>query len=178
MNLYPFAPLPGKLGELRVRASLSRVVGDPLSLDWRFEIQGDISALLLPRGSRGSTERKTGLWEHTCFEVFLKSPWERSYLELNYAPGGAWSAFHFDDYRQAMRDDLEVSQLTGDLKQTESLLSGSVRVARKKTPWARELCAGLTCVLESRDRALSYWALVHTDAQPNFHFPNSFICRL
>ena len=37
---------------------------------------------------------------------------------------------------------------------------------------------GLSAVLEYQNLELSYWALCHPGAQPDFHHPNSFVIEL
>lgn len=48
-------------------------------------------------------ERCDGLWQNTCFELFVRSGDESCYREYNFAPSGAWAAYHFDGYRIGMK---------------------------------------------------------------------------
>lgn len=47
--------------------------------------------------------RADGLWQRTCFELFLRDPDTGSYLEFNFSPSGEWAAYRFDGYREGMR---------------------------------------------------------------------------
>lgn len=52
--------------------------------------------------------RRDGLWNSTCFELFVLDPAGGAYLEFNFSPSGEWAAYQFDGYRAGMRD-LEVT---------------------------------------------------------------------
>ncbi len=51
--------------------------------------------------------RADGLWQRTCFELFLKRPGEAGYCEFNFSPSGEWAAYRFAGYREGM-EPLEV----------------------------------------------------------------------
>jgi hypothetical protein len=78
------------------------------SLVWRdsgnwaidFIVEAPPEALRLPPAA--TPERTDGLWEATCFELFLLGP-DGGYLEFNFSPSGQWAAYRFDAYRQGMR---------------------------------------------------------------------------
>jgi hypothetical protein len=40
------------------------------------------------------------------------------------------------------------------------------------------LRVGLSAVIEANDGTLSYWALKHPAAKPDFHHPDSFVLEL
>ena len=45
-------------------------------------------------------ERKIGLWENTCIELFLKNKHGEDYYEINLATNSMhWNAFYFSHYR-------------------------------------------------------------------------------
>ena len=54
-------------------------------------------------------QRSYGLWERTCFELFLRQPGFGPYYEFNFSPSGEWAAFGFDSYRSGMAE-LAVAQ--------------------------------------------------------------------
>jgi hypothetical protein len=47
-------------------------------------------------------ERTDGLWETTCFELFLLYS-DGGYIEFNFSPSGQWAAYRFDSYREGRR---------------------------------------------------------------------------
>lgn len=48
--------------------------------------------------------RADGLWQRTCFELFLKRPGVAGYCEFNFSPSGEWAAYRFDDYRDGLAE--------------------------------------------------------------------------
>lgn len=87
--------------------------------EWVFDfIVGEPpEALVLPEPLTPS--RADGLWETTCFELFLRRPGSAAYMEFNFSPSGRWAAWAFDGYREGRRD-LEIvppTVLTSDPEQ-------------------------------------------------------------
>lgn len=48
--------------------------------------------------------REDGLWQRTCFEMFVRDNRSEAYLEFNFSPSGRWAAYAFDGYRSGQRD--------------------------------------------------------------------------
>lgn len=48
--------------------------------------------------------RADGLWQRTCFELFLRRVGEEGYCEFNFSPSGEWAAYRFDSYREGMAE--------------------------------------------------------------------------
>jgi hypothetical protein len=79
------------------------------SLSWQdpghwaagFIVGAAPDALALPAAVMPS--RADGLWQRTCFELFLRDPDTGGYLEFNFSPSGEWAAYRFDGYRAGMR---------------------------------------------------------------------------
>src|SRR4051794_33386983 len=55
-----------------------------------------------------------GLWQHTCFEAFLRPDGDESYYEFNLAPSLHWAAYRFSGYRSGMEPVREVGPPRGD----------------------------------------------------------------
>jgi len=151
----------------------------PGRLDIRYLVSGDVHALRMPPVT-GST-RVDGLWQHTCFEAFVRAPPHGAYFEFNFSPSLQWAAYRFGGYRSARSDAdlIRAPQLEGradstsyelkvllDLPQTSDLPSD--------VPWQ----LGLSAVIEETSGDKSYWALAHPSAQPDFHHPDSFALEL
>jgi hypothetical protein len=135
----------------------------------RFAIDGDIARLRVPppRAPRFA-ER---LWEHTCCEVFIARKNAGQYREFNLSPSGEWAAYEFQRYR----DGAPLAE--------EKL---EPRIAVRRAPDRLELDAAIDCgaesgslalaaVIEEQSGALSYWALQHPAARPDFHHPAAFV---
>ena len=136
----------------------------------RYELSGDIAALALPPPC--AARRADKLWEHTCFEAFLRAP-DGAYREFNFAPSTEWAAYHFTGYRKGMapaeqtpprietRRSAATYELQAHLDIGELLLQPRWRLA-------------LSAVIEDRNGAKSYWALAHPPGKPDFHHGDAF----
>jgi len=147
------------------------------SLALRYSIEGDIARLRIPPPQ--PTRRGEGLWQHTCFEVFLSV--KQSYWEFNFSPSGEWAAYAFKSYRDGGR--IEGDRLDPEITVRSAAnnfeLEAFVRLDRflSITPQAK-LRLGLSAVVEENDGAVSYWALKHPPGKPDFHHPDSFALEL
>ena len=150
----------------------------PGELEIRFRMDGDISLIRLPPAELA--RRRDGLWQHTCFEVFLRPDGSDSYHEFNFAPSGDWAAYRFAGRRR----DQTAPQLPAPRIECQRLPDGctlSAQIAIAALPelaQATSLDAGLTAVIETTDGAHSYWALAHCGDKPDFHDPATFTLRV
>lgn len=155
----------------RVSATLER--GDELQLC--FRLSGAVDQLLLPPPT---TPRQTdGLWQHTCFEAFLMLEALPGYYELNFSPSGEWAAYSFRSYRTgaAQLDETCAPAITCDRGGDWFELAAIVPLPKlSQLLQSAALRVGLSAVLEARDGGLSYWALAHPVARPDFHHPDTF----
>ena len=156
----------------RVEAQLIRLPGtggSAGSLLARYRITG-IGRLVLPAFTgRG---RGDELWKHSCAELFL-APDTPGYREYNFAPTGRWAAYDFRDYRQmaGQYEPLELPEITVRTGDTMVALDARLNL-REITGFTR---ANLSMVIEEEGGHMSYWALVHPGARPDFHHPDSFL---
>jgi hypothetical protein len=135
--------------------------GWPRELAILFRIAGDIGQLQLPES--GFARRADGLWQHSCFEAFLKAGSRDSYHEFNLAPSGDWAAYRFG-YRRSERSspDLPAPRMERRHFPGGYELSATIPLAAlPELARAGHIDAGLAAVLESDDGSLSYWALAH-----------------
>ena len=144
----------------------------------RFRIEGRTSSLRLPLP--GIARRGDGLWQHTCFEAFLQADASDSYYEFNFAPSGEWAAYRFSGRRSdrsspGMPAPSIFFQSTAD----DCELTAHMPVAAlPELATASVVRAGLSAVIESEDRSLSWWALSHASDKPDFHDPSTFAIRV
>ena len=150
------------------------------SLTVEFQLAADLRALrMVP--SVCQPRRRDELWRHTCFEVFARRGNLPSYCEFNFSPAGDWAAYEFDSYRnsprQARQSPIEVTVRTTGLAQiqlrarTEPLSALGVVGSGTDLASLRLNCAA---VIESTDGSLSYWAVHHPGAKPDFHDAEGF----
>jgi hypothetical protein len=147
-----------------------------------FMVEAPMGALKL--SAPAAPARVDGLWQSTCFELFLRDPQSGQYLEFNFSPSGEWAAYQFDGYRTGMHP-LDVS--------TPRILSSARGAAMPSLPEAPSdfsvrvnfehpgLWKGIACqmstsaVIEEADGTKSYWALAHAPGKPDFHHADTFV---
>ena len=143
-----------------------------------YELTGDLTQLRIPAPQLPTAV--DGLWEHTCFEVFAAVEGESGYHEFNFSSSSQWAAYAFSDYR--IRSAWTVSQApTISFTQTNGHLLLEAVIAAAALPQnisGKPLQLGLTVVIEANDGSLSYWALHHPEAHPDFHQRAGFILPL
>jgi hypothetical protein len=144
-----------------------------------YRLNADISQLRIPAPAGSS--RVDGLWQHTCFEAFVRVKDSPAYFEFNFSPSGEWAAYGFRAYRDGGRLDDAVSAPEISVQKffNQLKLAATIRLAQfLLVQPAILLRLGLSAVVEASDGALSYWALNHPAAKPDFHHPDSFALEL
>jgi len=143
-----------------------------------FSLTGDVVRFRIPTPQ--PSRRADGLWQHTCFEVFIRHEGEPGYYEFNFAPSGAWAAYAFSRYR----DGAPLAQAVDPriaVRRTEQQLELDALIRLECLPLA-PLCArlqlALSAVIEDKQGVLSYWALTHPPGRPDFHHPDAFVLEL
>lgn len=171
-------PIETRMPRHRVRAFARRnpVLGSQLTLV--YEVLDSRAAVVWPLGE---ARRRDEIWKATCLECFVAGAGEKSYIEWNFSPSGAWQAYEFQDYR-AERVDAGVeapgfevlrpklAEATGD-----SVWRFEIDLDLPKRFDTKTLEVSLTAVvLEVGEEAPFYWALYHTGEKPDFHARSSF----
>jgi len=121
--------------------------------------------------------RVDGLWQHTCFEAFIRAEGESAYREFNFAPSGAWQAYVFADYRQGVCLEPASDPCVETMSSAQQFILRAVIQAADLPPGPR-LQLGLTAVVEGTNGGLTYWALKHAADKPDFHHPDSFVLEI
>lgn len=174
---HPDTPCPA-VSELRVRVS-----GRPeTALVLTYELVGDLGAVRLP--APAPPIAADGLWQHTCFELFVRRDAAEAYREYNFSPSGQWAGYAFRAYRE--RDEavvlpsprLRLSRHLGCLELEAMLPPGALPASAPLVNDLAGLFLGLSAVIEGVDGSLSYWALCHPAARPDFHHRESFALSL
>jgi hypothetical protein len=164
-----------------VRSFTARATGSAAG-HWSFHyrVEGGIHRLRVPPPA--APAQSDGLWRQTCFEAFVKPAGAAGYLELNFAPSGAWAIYAFDDYRRGMQPRTPRTPPEIVTRQSAGVLELDARVAFEglftESPPADDLRLALAAVLEDAEGRLSYWALAHPSERPDFHHPHSFVLEL
>ena len=135
-----------------------------------YRVTGDIAAIRMPPDA--ISVRTDNLWQHTCFEAFLKTAPDAGYREFNFSPSTQWASYRFDAYRAGMaaadimpRIETQATAAQFDLCAVLALPSRASRL-------------GLSAVIEETSGRKSYWALAHPSGKPDFHHPDCFAFEL
>lgn len=145
----------------------------------RYELRGNLPALRIP--APAAPGPADGLWQHTCFEAFVAVRGARAYREFNFSPSGQWAAYAFTEERvhdpsaePALRDVHPVIDWM-DTPESFVLQAWLPASAWPTGTAAQPLALGLSAVIETHDRDLSYWALHHPGPRPDFHHRGGFV---
>jgi hypothetical protein len=145
------------------------------SLTLAFVLEGDLSRLRIPEPR--STRRTGGLWQHTCFEVFVMVEEGPGYREFNFSPSGEWAAYAFRDYREGGELEIEPTPEIV-VRRSMNRLELDAEICQEFLPPGRPLRLGLSAVVEDTDGVLSNWALRHPPGKPDFHHADAFALQL
>jgi len=133
------------------------------------------ASLALPEPK--SPARANHLWQHTCFELFLKPEGRAGYIEFNLSPSRQWAAYMFDGYRAGMRDHILPVDPHIELERQGEAFVLEADVDLSATPSVKT-SVGLSAVIGELDGTKSYWALNHPPGAPDFHHPDCFALEL
>ena len=158
-----------------IRVEVSVVRPRPDSLVLSYVVAGDISDISVP--SAAAAVRSDGLWQHTCFEAFVRASSGAQYYEFNYSPSTQWAAYTFTGYRSGMDVAIAISApaIEGRSSPDSYTLQTTLELDRlsalsRKSPWR----LGLSAVIEDTSGRKSYWALAHPPGKPDFHHEDCF----
>ena len=140
-----------------------------------FVLKCDLSSLRIPEPR--SPRRAGGLWQHTCFEVFVMAEEGPGYREFHFSPSGEWAVYAFRDYRDG--GELGIELTPGIVvRRTMNRLELDAEICQDFLPPGRMLRLGVSAVVEDSEGELSYWALRHPPGKPDFHHPDAFTLQL
>lgn len=148
-----------------------------------YILTGDIARLRVPTPQPPRFVDE--LWRHTCCEIFIAQARKPAYHECNFSPSREWAAYAFTHTREhasatAQRALAVLNPhivVRGSDERLE--LDAVIRLGRLSPRYTdARLVLALATVIEDRDGALSYWALAHPQAQPDFHHPDAFVLEL
>jgi hypothetical protein len=159
-----------------VEAQVSWGHGGALALS--FALEGDLARLRIPAPQ--PSRREDNLWQHTCFEAFLRHKGKPTYCEFNFAPSGEWAAYAFRRYRDGtpLVQDLDPRIV---VRRTRDRLKLNALIELECLPPVQprtQVQLALSAVVEDEQGVLSYWALTHPPGRPDFHHPDAFALEL
>lgn len=158
-----------------IAVSITRPWPNTLVFDYR--VSGIVDALRLAPVSFPA--RSDDLWQHTCFEAFIRpsaSP-SAAYYEFNFAPSTQWAAYQFAGYRKDMSNlrDMDVPRIEVESDDKVHKLTAMLELAQLPDLLQAEgLQLGLSAVIEETNGNKSYWALAHPPGKADFHHEDGF----
>jgi hypothetical protein len=160
----------------RIEVIVGREPHERLTL--RYSAKGEIRALRIP--DPAAPTRTDGLWQHTCFEAFLREASNNAYYEFNFSPSGAWAAYRFSGYRSGMEVATAVPAPRLHVRSTAYIceLEAALQLDGISDLAGNEWRLGLSAVIEEAAGSKSYWALAFPPGKPDFHHRLCFACVL
>ena len=143
----------------------------------RYRLACEPAALKVPAAAAGN--RRDGLWQHTCCELFVADARGAGYREFNFSPSGEWAAYRFDAYREGMRAlDIVTPRIVTRAVADGIVVEASLGADAFDAAPGSTVRIALCCVTETRDGSLGYWALAHPGERPDFHHADGFALEL
>ena len=156
-----------------VEVEVSRPTANRLVL--HYIVTGNMSDVNI--APLGPPARADKLWQHTCFEAFVRPTSGSEYYEFNFAPSTQWAAYRFGRYRSGMSvatdisaPSIEVESKPDCLRLRTSLELDQLSDLTRNALWR----LGLSVLIEDLSGRKSYWALAHTPGKPDFHHVDAF----
>jgi hypothetical protein len=173
LQCHPAAPVGIPLA-LSVAVSLNST-----GLQLRYVTTGNCAALRIPH----ATEKPgpaDGLWRHTCLEAFVAVEGDAAYREFNFSPSGQWATYSFASERVQTSLNVDAAmQPSPHIHSSSEQLTLTAHLSwTALPPRGSVLNVALSAVMEEANGQLSYWALQHPCAQPDFHHPAGRSLRL
>ena len=161
----------------RIEVEIAR--SRPGNLVLHYFVTGKISGLRMPLET--APTRADELWQHTCFEAFVRASPGTAYYEFNFAPSMQWAAYRFSAYRREMSVASDVgaprieAQSSGELYELQASLElDGMSNLPGKAAWH----LGLSAVIEETSGRKSFWALAHPPGKADFHHSDCFAYEL
>jgi hypothetical protein len=151
----------------------------PGRLVLRYLVTGKMGDLRLPAVT--APARADALWQHTCFEAFLRASPDAGYYEFNFAPSTRWAAYRFSAYRRGMSvaRDVAAPRIEAQASGERYTLQASVDLDEiPNLPRDAAWRLALSAVIEETSGGKSYWALAHPPGKPDFHHADGFVYEL
>jgi hypothetical protein len=175
LKLIPF----GQDLDLEISTSISQQ--GPL-LNLTYTIKGDIDNISgidnFVSQSCDNNFRRIGLWEDTCFELFLYTEQPKlHYLEFNFSSQGQWNCFEFFKIREELKEYLELKSFVAESIKNNKEFIFNASIDTDYFPIdlkeVAQLKFGISCVIKI-DGGNTLWAVKHGE-KPDFHDPANFI---
>lgn len=138
----------------------------------RWRVLGAEKLVVPPFAGKG---RADGLWQTTCFELFLQHENSPAYVEVNLSPSERWNVYDFEARREGMKERPMPREPECTMRQGTDMAIFDAAIPATGLP-ELPLRYGMTAVIEETGGAKSYWAMAHPadGSAPDFHDPACF----
>ena len=171
-------PHPDSPAEPVDRISVECATPTRSELRLTYVLDGETGDIAIPE-ARPIPRRQDGLWQTTCFELFLRVEESPGYWEFNFSPSGDWAAYRFSDYRDGMTSPAltRSPRIEFERAARQLVLRAEIDLAplALELPAARELHGIFSAIVEGPSGTQSYWASKHPAGKPDFHHPDNFV---
>jgi hypothetical protein len=139
-----------------------------------YFVTGKVGDLRMPPITAAT--RTDELWQHTCFEAFVRDSQDAGYYEFNFAPSTQWAAYRFSSYRSGMHvaTEMRAPGIEVRLSGESYTLQASLELDQLMLPRDAGWRLGLSALIEETNGNKSYWALAYPPGKPDFHHPDCF----
>jgi hypothetical protein len=170
--ILPLVSHPQSPPEAVHRVSVEVTLNGQSGFDLRYIVTGDLGQICLAKPAEPVRQHR--LWQHSCFEIFVKPGGGDAYREYNFSPSRAWAAYGFASRREGMHDlDSAIAPaIMSEVIDSDFVLT--VSVSDPAIAWASAALIGLSVIIEEVSGRFSYWAIAHPDGPADFHHPDCF----
>lgn len=157
----------------RIEVEAVREPGGNLSV--RYAAHGSIDKLLVPVTAKPA--RTDLLWQHTCFEAFIKPAPGTAYTELNASPSTRWALYSFSSFREGMMEapkSIAIAPIKVTARPDVLIVATSIQGLERQPDWR----VALSAIVEETNGRKSFWALKHPPDKPDFHHDDCFDLQL
>ncbi len=151
----------------------------PSNLVLHYFLTGQISDLRMPPET--TPTRTHELWQHTCFEAFVRASPSTAYYEFNFSPSMQWAAYWFSAHRRKMSVANDVCPPRIKVQSSDEFynLQASLELdGISNLPSEAVWRLGLSAVIEETNGRKSFWALAHPPGKADFHHSDCFAYEL
>lgn len=148
------------------------------SISLTCALSGSLADIVIPPAA-APPRRRDRLWEGTCLELFLGPKNSERYWEFNLSPSGDWNVYRFSSYRSGMKEERAFRALPFSVEAAMDEVRFSLQFGGGPITLSDELLeAAVTAVIRDARGGMSYWALIQSGPEPDFHQRDSFIIEL
>ena len=133
-----------------------------------YKITGELNNYIFEQPSK--QQRANELWKATCFELFIAPKEELNYWELNISPSTKWNLYAFDNYKEHMREEKNISIPNIKITQKEDTYLISCELNLGMEGFSPEQSNfNLTVILLDKNHVRHFYSINRKDGIVDFH---------